>query len=63
MLDKNLKEMPLAELLKLLAVSEKNLALSKRYRQGTDVIARNKNQLEKIQKAIVDKRGEPLSPE
>ena len=58
MLDKNLKEMPLDELKKLLSVSEKNLSLSKLYRQGADVIAHNKNQLEKIQKAIVDKEGE-----
>jgi len=58
MLDKNLKEMPLEELKKLLSVSEKNLSLSKLYRQGADVIAHNKNQLEKIQKAIVDKEGE-----
>ncbi len=58
MLDKNLKEMPLDELKKLLSLSEKNLSLSKLYRQGADVIAHNKNQLEKIQKAIVDKEGE-----
>ena len=58
MLDKNLKEMPLEELKKLLSLSEKNLSLSKLYRQGADVIAHNKNQLEKIQKAIVDKEGE-----
>ena len=58
MLDKNLKDMPLAELKKLLSISQKNLSLSKLYRQGAEVIAHNKNQLEKIQKAIVDKEGE-----
>jgi len=62
MLDKNLKEMPMDELVKLLAVSEKNLSLSKLYRQGADVVAQNKNQMEKIQKAILDKCGDPLFP-
>ena len=63
MSDKTLKELPLDELQKLLSISEKNLALSKLYRQGADVIVHNKNRLEKIQKAILDKRGNPLSPE
>ena len=63
MLDKSLKEMPLDELQKLLSISEKNLALSKLYRQGSDVIAHNKNRLDQIQKAILDKRGDLLSPE
>ena len=58
MFDKNLKDMPLDELKKLLSISQKNLSLSQLYRQGADVIAHNKNQLEKIQKAIVDKEGE-----
>ena len=58
MSDKNLKEMPLDELKKLLSLSQKNLSLSQLYRQGADVVAHNKNQLEKIQKAIVDKEGE-----
>ena len=62
MLDKSLKEMPLDELQKLLSISEKNLALSKLYRQGANVIVHNKNRLEKIQKAILDKKGDPHSP-
>lgn len=61
MLDKNLKDMPMDELQKLLSACQKNLAISQIYRQGTDVVARNKNQLEKIQKAIVDKGEDPLS--
>jgi len=63
MLDKSLKEMQLDELQKLLSISEKNLALSKLYRQGSDVIAHNKNRLDQIQKAILDKQGDLLSPE
>jgi hypothetical protein len=61
MSDKNLRDMPMDELQKLLSACQKNLSLSQLYRQGTDVVARNKNQLEKIQKAIVDKGGQPLS--
>ena len=63
MLDKDLKELPLHELQRLLSVCEKNLALSKLYRQGANVIAHNKTQVEKIQKAILEKRGEPLAPD
>ena len=63
MLDKSLKEMPLDELQKLLSITEKNLALSKLYRQGADVIVHNKNRLEQIQEAILDKREDHLSPE
>ena len=47
--------------MKLLSISEKNLALSRLYRQGADVVVHNKNRLEKIQKAILDKRGESPS--
>jgi len=56
MLKENLKELPLDDLLILLATSQKNFAVSKLYKQGADVIQQNKNQLEKVQKAIVDKR-------
>ena len=57
MLEQNLKQRSLDDLLILLATSQKNLAFSKLYKQGADVIQQNKNQLEKVQKAIVDKRG------
>jgi hypothetical protein len=60
MLKENLKQLPLDDLLNLLAVSERNLALSRLYNQGADVVQQNKNQLEKLQKAIADKRGDPL---
>jgi hypothetical protein len=57
MLEQNLKQRSLDDLLILLAASERNLELSKLYKQGAAVIQQNKNQLEKVQKAIVDKRG------
>lgn len=60
MSEESMKQLPIDDLLKLLATSQRNLALSKLYRQGTDVIQHNKNQLEKVQKAIVDKRGDPI---
>jgi len=63
MLQENLKQKSLDDLLQLLAVSQRNLALSKLYNQGADVVQQNKNQLEKVQKAIVDKRGDPLRTE
>lgn len=57
MLEESLKQRSLDDLLLLLATSQKNLELSKLYKHGAAVIQQNKNQLEKIQKAIVDKRG------
>jgi hypothetical protein len=60
MLEQNLKQRSLDDLLILLTTSQRNLALSKLYKQGADVIQQNKNQLEKVQKAIVDKRGNPF---
>jgi hypothetical protein len=63
MLEENLKQLPLDDLLNLLAVSQRNLELSKLYRQGADVVEHNKSQLEKVQKAIVNKRGDPLPQE
>ncbi len=56
----NMKELPLNELLKLLAVSQRNFALSRLYRQGADTIEQNKRQLEKIQKAISDKQEDSI---
>jgi hypothetical protein len=63
MLNKSLKEMTLDELQKLLTISEKNLALSKLHRHGASVIVHNKNRLEQIQKAILDKKKDLLAPE
>jgi len=60
MSSENLKDLPLDELLKLLATSQRNLTRAKLYNEGADVVQQNKNQLEKIQKAIVDKREDPL---
>lgn len=60
MLEQNLKQRSLDDLRILLATSQRNLELSKLYKQGADVIQQNKNQLEKVQKAIVDKRGNPF---
>jgi hypothetical protein len=60
MLKENLKQLPLDDLLNLLAVSQRNLAVSRLYNQGADVVQQNKNQLEKVQNAIADKRGDPL---
>ena len=56
----NLKELPFEELLKRLRTAQKNLALSQLYHQGAEVVQQNKQQLEKVQKAIVDKRGDPI---
>lgn len=60
MLQEDMKQKSLDELLQLLAVSQRNLALSKLYNQGAEVIQQNKNQLDKVQRAIVDKRGDPF---
>jgi hypothetical protein len=60
MLEQNLKQRSLDDLRILLATSQRNLELSKLYKQGADVIQQNKNQLEKVQKAIADKRGNPF---
>lgn len=60
MLEENLKKRSLDDLLNLLATSQRNLALSKLYNQGADVIQQNKTQVEKVQKVIVDKGGDPL---
>lgn len=56
MSEQDLKQRSLDDLQNLLATSQKNLAMSMLYKQGTVVIQQNKNQLAKIQKAIVDKR-------
>ena len=63
MLEENLKHRSLDDLLKLLAASQRNLALSQLYNQGAEVVHQNKRQLEKVQKAIVDKRGDPIPQE
>jgi len=63
MLQENLKQKSLDDLLQLLAVSQRNLALSKLYNQGATVVEQNKSQLEKVQKAIVEKRGDPFPAE
>ena len=60
MTEENLKELPLDELLKLLSVSQRNLAMAKLYNHGADIVQHNKNQLEKVQKAIVNKQKDPL---
>lgn len=60
MTDTHLKQKSVDELLILLGTAQKNLALSKLHNQGASVIQQNKNQLLRVQKAIVDKRGDPL---
>ena len=60
MSDENLKKQSLDDLQRLLATSQKNLALSRLYNQGAEVIQHNKTQLAKVEKAIVDKRGDLL---
>ena len=56
MLEDKLKDLPLEELLKLLSVSQRNLKLSQLFKQGTNVIELNKKQLDKVQKALVERR-------
>ena len=63
MLDENLKQLSLDELLIILGTAQRNLTTSQLYNQGADVIQQNKNHLEKVQKAIVEKRGDPLPAE
>jgi len=60
MLNENLNQLSLDELLIVLGTAQRNLTTSQLYNQGADVIQHNKNQLEKVLKAIVDKRGDPL---
>ena len=59
MLDDNMKQFSLNELLELLLKAEKNLALSREKKQGAVVTQQNKNQVEKVRKAIAAKRGNP----
>ena len=63
MLEDKLKDLPLEELLKLLAVSQRNLKLSQLFKQGTNVIELNKKHLDKVQKAIVEKRKNAIPVE
>lgn len=56
MLEDKLKYLSLEELLKLLAVSQRNLKLSQLFKQGTNIIELNKTHLDKVQKAIAEKR-------
>ena len=57
MLEEKLKQKSLEDLLQLLDVSQKNLTFSMQYNQGANVVQQNKNQIDKLQKAIVEKRG------
>jgi len=57
MLEENLKELSMDELSVLLAKSQKTLALSKFHRQSDEEIDRNIKQLEKVKKAIEEKRS------
>lgn len=59
MTEENLKKLSLDELQKLLSVSQRNLETARLYNQGTDIVQHNKNQLEKVQKAIAAKRENP----
>lgn len=60
MLEQNLTHRSLDDLLILLETSQRNLALSMVYKQGTALVQQNKNQVAKVQKAIVDKRAQPI---
>ena len=61
MLEDKLKNLPLEELLKLLAVSQRNLKLSQLFKQGTNVIELNKKHLDKVQKAVAEKRKNAIA--
>jgi hypothetical protein len=63
MLDDKLKDLPLEELLKLLAVSQRNLKLSQLFKQGTNVIELNKKHLDKVQKAVAERRKNAIPVE
>jgi len=63
MLNDKLKDLPLEELLKLLAISQRNLKLSQLFKQGTNVIELNKKQLDKVQKAIAENRKNAITVE
>ena len=63
MLEDKLKDLSLEELLKLLAVSQRNLKLSQLFKQGTNVIELNKKHLDKVQKAIAEKRKNAIPVE
>jgi len=63
MLEDKLKDLSLEELLKLLAVSQRNLKLSQLFKQGTNVIELNKKHLDKVQKAVVEKRKNAIPVE
>jgi len=56
MLDNKLKDLPLEDLMKLLAISQRNLKLSQLFKQGSNVIALNTKHLEKVEKAIADRK-------
>ena len=56
MLEDKLRDLPLEELLKLLAVSQRNLKLSQLFKQGTNVIELNMKQLDTVQKALAERR-------
>ena len=60
MSDDYIKQFSLDELLELFEIAKKNLALSRQLKQGDIVIEQNKAQLERLQKAIVDKREKIL---
>ena len=56
MLEDKLKDLSLEELLRLLSVSQRNLKLSQLFKQGTNIIELNKKQLDKVQKALAERR-------
>ena len=58
MLNENLNELSLDDLLKLLTERQGQLALCKLNNANADLIEHSKMQLEKVKKAIVDKRAE-----
>jgi len=63
MLEDKLKNLSLEELLKLLAVSQRNLKLSQLFKQGTNVIELNIKHLDKVQKAIAERRKNAIPVE
>ena len=63
MLEDKLKYLSLEELLKLLAVSQRNLKLSQLFKQGTNIIELNKTHLDKVQKAIAERRKNAIPVE
>ena len=61
MLDDSIKQFSLKELQELLAKAERNLVLARENNHGAVVTQQNKNQVEKVRKAIAAKRDDPFS--